>query len=84
VALDRLIALHERQRLPINVAMFRQVRDDIRETIERRGYNEAVGSYTRLLDGDDLDASLLTLPLYATPRRPIREWRRLALGLSSS
>jgi GH15 family glucan-1,4-alpha-glucosidase len=64
VALDRLIALHERQRLPIDVAAFQQTRDAIRETIERRGYNERLGSYTRLLDGEDLDASLLTLPLY--------------------
>jgi GH15 family glucan-1,4-alpha-glucosidase len=64
VALDRLIALHRGHRLPIDVALYRRVRDSIRETIERRGYNERLGSYTRLLDGDDLDASLLTLPLY--------------------
>ena len=64
VALDRLLALHRSHGLPIDVAEFRRVRDDIRETIERHGYNERLGSYTRLLDGDDLDASLLTLPLY--------------------
>ncbi len=65
VALDRLIELHETDHLPnTDVARLRQARDDIRETIERRGYNERLGSYTRLLDGDDLDASLLTLPLY--------------------
>jgi GH15 family glucan-1,4-alpha-glucosidase len=65
VALDRLIELHETHRLPSDdVARLRRERDDIRELIERRGYNERLGSYTRLLDGDDLDASLLTLPLY--------------------
>lgn len=64
VALDRLIELHGTHALPIDVAHFRRERDAIRDTIERRGYNEQLGSYTRLLDGDDLDASLLTLPLY--------------------
>ena len=65
VALDRLIELHETDHLPNDdVARLRRERDGIRETIERRGYNEELGSYTRLLDGDDLDASLLTLPLY--------------------
>ena len=34
-----------------------------------RGYNERLGSYTRLLDGDDLDASLLTLPALRIRRR---------------
>ena len=64
VALDRLIELHQRHRVPIDVALLRRERDNIRATIEQRGYNERLGSYTRLLDGDDLDASLLTLPLY--------------------
>jgi GH15 family glucan-1,4-alpha-glucosidase len=64
VALDRLITLHRSRQIPIDVAMVRRERDAIRATIERRGYNERLGSYTRLLDGDDLDASLLTLPLY--------------------
>jgi GH15 family glucan-1,4-alpha-glucosidase len=36
--------------------------------VERRGYSERLGSYTRLLDGDDLDASLLLLPAYGYAR----------------
>jgi GH15 family glucan-1,4-alpha-glucosidase len=64
VALDRLIDLHEAQGLPIDVDRFRRERDMIRDAIERRGFNEQLGSYTRLFDGNDLDASLLTLPLY--------------------
>ena len=64
VALDRLLELHHTHQLAIDAARFRRERDEIRATIERRGYNERLGSYTRLLDGDDLDASLLTLPLY--------------------
>jgi GH15 family glucan-1,4-alpha-glucosidase len=64
VALDRLLALNRTHGLPIDAGGFHRERDAIRDTIERRGFNERLGSYTRLLDGDDLDASLLTLPLY--------------------
>jgi len=65
VALDRLIDLHDGGHLQLPVTRFRRERDAIRAAIEEHGYSEALGSYTRLLDGDDLDASLLVLPLYA-------------------
>jgi len=64
VALDRLITLHDTGRIRINSDRFRSERDAIRTAIETRGYNPRLDSYTRLFDGDDLDASLLTLPLY--------------------
>jgi GH15 family glucan-1,4-alpha-glucosidase len=64
VALDRLLALHHSHGLAIDVARFRAEREAIRAAVETRGYNARLGSYTRLFDGDDLDASLLTLPLY--------------------
>ncbi len=64
VALDRLIDLHDGGHLQLPVARFRREREAIRAAIEEHGYSEALGSYTRLLDGDDLDASLLVLPLY--------------------
>lgn len=64
VALDRLIMLHERHGLRLSVARFRVERDAIRAAIEMHGYNAQIGSYTRLFDGDDVDASLLLLPLY--------------------
>jgi GH15 family glucan-1,4-alpha-glucosidase len=64
VALDRLITLHHTGQLRIDSDRFRAERDAIRTAIETRGYNPRLDSYTRLFDGDDLDASLLTLPLY--------------------
>ena len=64
VALDRLITLHDAGWLRIDSDRFRSERDAIRTAIETRGYNPRLDSYTRLFDGDDLDASLLTLPLY--------------------
>src|ERR687898_2458101 len=64
VALDRLIEMHEAGRLRIDRDRFRSERDAIRTAIETRGYNERLGSYTRTFDGEEMDASLLTLPLY--------------------
>ncbi len=64
VALDRLIMLHERHGLAMAIERFHVERDAIRAVVEARGYNARLGSYTRLLDGDDVDASLLLLSLY--------------------
>jgi GH15 family glucan-1,4-alpha-glucosidase len=64
VALDRLIRLHEAGRLRVPVERFRRERDAIRAAVEARGYDERLGAYARTLDGDELDASVLVLPLY--------------------
>ena len=64
VALDRLIKMHEAGYLDISADLFRANRDEIRKEIEAHGYNERIGSYTRTFDSDEMDASLLTLPLY--------------------
>jgi GH15 family glucan-1,4-alpha-glucosidase len=64
VTLDRLIWLHENHGLAIDEERFRAERDAIRAAVETRGYNEQIGSYTQVFDGDAVDASLLTLPLY--------------------
>jgi GH15 family glucan-1,4-alpha-glucosidase len=64
VAFDRLIEMHEAGKLDVSVDLFRKERDEIRKEIETHGYNERIGSYTRTFDGEEMDASLLTLPLY--------------------
>ena len=61
VALDRLVRLHEDGHLRGPVAGWRHTRDLLRQTIERYGYNERLGSYTSVLGGDQVDASLLQL-----------------------
>jgi hypothetical protein len=43
---------------------FRVEREAIRTEIESRGFSERIVSYIRTFDGDELDASLLTLPLH--------------------
>jgi GH15 family glucan-1,4-alpha-glucosidase len=64
VALDRLIEMHEARYLEVSADLFREERDEIRREIEAHGFNERIGSYTRTFDGEEMDASLLTLPLY--------------------
>ena len=63
VALDRLLQLHRAgciQRHPRRAASRRE-RDAIRAEIEREGFNATLGSYTDVLGGDTVDASLLLL-----------------------
>ena len=64
VALDRLIWLHDHHDLEIDEERFRTERDVIRAAVEEHGFNEAIGSYTAVFDGEAIDACLLTLPLY--------------------
>jgi GH15 family glucan-1,4-alpha-glucosidase len=64
VALDRLIELHETHGLQIDADRFLAEREAIRDAVERQGYNEELGSYAQVFDGEKLDASLLTLPWY--------------------
>jgi len=56
--------MHEAGYLDASVDLFRANRDEIEKEIEAHGYNERIGSYTRTFDGEEMDASLLTLPLY--------------------
>jgi GH15 family glucan-1,4-alpha-glucosidase len=64
VALDRLIQMHEAGQLRVCIDDFRAEREAMRAEIEARGYNQRLASYTRTFDGDEMDASLLVLPLY--------------------
>jgi GH15 family glucan-1,4-alpha-glucosidase len=64
VALDRLVRMHEAGYIRVCIDGMRAERDAIRAAIEAHGFSEAVGSYTRTFGGSDIDASLLTLPLY--------------------
>ena len=72
VALDRLLRLHAQGLLDVPVHAFTRERDAIRTEIEARGYNEHLGSYVSVLDGEDVDASLLLLARYgyAEPASP--------------
>ena len=72
VALDRLLRLHDQGLLQIPVRVFTQEREAIRAEVEARGYSERLGSYVSVLDGEEVDASLLLLGRYgyAEPTSP--------------
>lgn len=64
VALDRLLKLHETGHLRAPTAQCAAEREAIRTEIEARGYNRQLESYVSVLDGDQVDASLLLLSRY--------------------
>jgi len=65
VALDRLITLCERGLISnIPVDDFCRERDRIAKQVHDRAWNAELNSYASILDGDDLDASLLLMAYY--------------------
>jgi GH15 family glucan-1,4-alpha-glucosidase len=73
VGLDRLIKLCKKYRwaeAPVN--LFVETAEQVRWEVEGQGYNELLGSYTRELNGNHLDASALTFSLvgYTDPSSP--------------
>lgn len=64
VALDRLLQLHADGHVRVPEAHFKAERAAIRTEIEQRGWNERLGSYASVFDGEQLDASLLLLIRY--------------------
>lgn len=64
-ALDRLISLAERDFVKnVPVDEFRRHREAIREQLCKRAWNPRLKSYVSTLDGDGLDACLLSLSWY--------------------
>jgi alpha,alpha-trehalase len=63
VALDRAVQLAEPLHATDRVRSWAGTRDQIAQTICTRGYNERLGAFTQTLDGDELDASTLMIPI---------------------
>jgi GH15 family glucan-1,4-alpha-glucosidase len=59
-ALDSAIRIvAEQQKLTLDTSAWRRARDEIREVVLTRGFNERLNAFVSILDGDELDASLL-------------------------
>ena len=64
VALDRAVTLSAVLRADAaRVARWADHRDRIRDAIETEGWSDRVGAFTQAFGRDDLDASVLTMPL---------------------
>src|SRR3712207_580714 len=56
--------MHAAGQISVSAGTLRAGRDAIRAEIEAHGSSERLGSYTSRFEADELDAGLLTLPLY--------------------
>jgi GH15 family glucan-1,4-alpha-glucosidase len=63
VALDRAIDLAPRLGAGANVARWAEARDAVREAVLTQAWSEPAGAYTGAFGSDQLDASVLILPL---------------------
>jgi GH15 family glucan-1,4-alpha-glucosidase len=63
VALDRGIRLADKRALPADRAKWIRERDRIYEEVMTQGWNEKRRAFTQFYGSDDLDASLLIMPL---------------------
>jgi GH15 family glucan-1,4-alpha-glucosidase len=64
VGLDRAVRMAEGYGLRGDVARWRRSREEARAMVLERGYNAQLGAFTQLLDGAELDASLLLIAVH--------------------
>ncbi len=63
-ALDRAIAIAGRRPVaPARLASWTAARAEVRRAVEERGYSRRLGSFVMALDGEDLDAATLLIPI---------------------
>ncbi|SCG68609.1 glycoside hydrolase family 15 protein [Micromonospora halophytica] len=62
-ALDRAVRFGDRIGDPADVARWAVARDAVRAAVLTRGWNDRLGAYTGAFDSDELDASVLIMPL---------------------
>lgn len=62
-ALDRAVRFGPRIGEPADVARWAAARDEVRAAVLSRGWNARLGAYTGAFDSDELDASVLIMPL---------------------
>jgi GH15 family glucan-1,4-alpha-glucosidase len=63
VAVDRAVRMVEEFNYEGPLAAWRELRDQIHEEVCARGYNAKVGAFTQYYGSDELDASLLVIPI---------------------
>ncbi|MBM0232750.1 glycoside hydrolase family 15 protein [Micromonospora sp. STR1_7] len=63
VALDRAVRFGDRLGGPQDVARWTAARDEVRAEVLKRGWSDRLQSYTGSFESDELDASVLVMPL---------------------
>ncbi|MFI0794605.1 glycoside hydrolase family 15 protein [Micromonospora rubida] len=62
-ALDRAVRFGPRLGDPADLARWAAARDEVRAAVLHRGWNDRLGAYTGAFGSDELDASVLIMPL---------------------
>jgi GH15 family glucan-1,4-alpha-glucosidase len=72
VALDRALRLAEKRSFPSDRQRWLRTRDQIYETIMKKGWNGSRGAFVQHFESDALDASMLIMPLvfFVSPTDP--------------
>ncbi len=72
VAVDRALRLADKRSFPANRAAWLEARDRIYETIMQQGWSAKRNAFVQSFGGDDLDASILMMPLvlFVSPTDP--------------
>jgi GH15 family glucan-1,4-alpha-glucosidase len=72
VALDRALRLADKRSFPCNRHRWRDVRDEIYETIQKNGWSDHRQAFVQFFGSDSLDASTLIMPLvfFIAPNDP--------------
>src|SRR5207302_8206942 len=72
VAVDRALRLADKRSFPADRLRWTAARDDIYETIMRRGWSDKRNAFVQSFDSDTLDASVLMMPLvfFMAPGHP--------------
>ena len=63
VAFDRAVRMHDEFGYDGNVERWRKVRTEIKQQVLTDGWNERKHAFTQVYGGDELDASILMMPL---------------------
>lgn len=61
LGLERLVRLHQERHVSVPIDQFEAEMQEIRRAIEEQGFNQRLGSYVSVFDGEELDASLALL-----------------------
>jgi GH15 family glucan-1,4-alpha-glucosidase len=88
VAMYKLLELYDKGLLKhLDIAQVKKTRDEIRSSIEEHGWNKSLQSYTAVLDGEEVDASLLLLSKHefepADSARMRGTWKRIQKKLAA-
>ncbi len=63
VAFDRAVRMHEEYGYDGNVERWRALRDEVKQQVLTQGWSERKQAFTQYYGGDELDASILMMPL---------------------